>query len=62
MNIIHCDIKPANFLVDKHGHLKISDFGLAKETTRPITRAGGTWAYMAPEVVEGRSFLYGPDW
>lgn len=27
---IHRDIKPENFLIDMHGHLKLTDFGLSK--------------------------------
>jgi hypothetical protein len=73
--LVHRDVKPANIHVGcvglRHDFVKVLDFGLVKEVTRPstdslATEAGlalGTPSYMAPELalsepVDGRADVY----
>ncbi|KAJ1500997.1 ATP binding, partial [Coelomomyces lativittatus] len=55
-NIIHRDIKAANILVDHHGIVKISDFGISQKTQEALevmdTSLQGSVYWMAPEVVK----------
>ncbi|HMD40980.1 MAG TPA: protein kinase [Candidatus Acidoferrum sp.] len=51
--IIHGDVKPANILVTKDGHVKLGDFGIARYANH-ISHSGdlrGTPAYLAPEQI-----------
>jgi serine/threonine protein kinase len=53
---VHCDVKPANILVDKIGNVFLSDFGIARliESTTITMFGAGTAAYMSPEQIQGK--------
>ncbi len=56
--ILHRDIKPSNLLLDLHGRVWITDFGLAKTEGDDLTNTGdvvGTVQYMPPERFRGQS-------
>ncbi|MFA5137802.1 MAG: serine/threonine-protein kinase [Elusimicrobiota bacterium] len=46
--LIHCDLKPANVLLDEQGHVRVADFGQSRVVTESAG-ALGTLFYMAPE-------------
>ncbi len=54
---LHRDLKPQNLLIGRRGEVKITDFGLAMDTSgTPLTQPGvavGTPPYMAPEQLRG---------
>lgn len=53
--IIHCDIKPENFILFPDNRLKLTDFGIARVAHRTIKGGGtGTMGYMAPEQAMGK--------
>lgn len=54
---IHCDLKPANVLIDEGDNVFLTDFGLARPFDVPAdslfgTQLAGTPAYMAPEQID----------
>ncbi|GEM_PF-1642486 len=52
---VHCDVKPANIMINRQGLVFLTDFGIAREVdATTATMAGfGAPAYMAPEQVKG---------
>lgn len=63
--ITHRDVKPGNVLVAKDGHVKLTDFGIARNVSEvTMTRTGimlGSPAYMAPEVASGKGVTPAAD-
>jgi serine/threonine-protein kinase len=53
--VLHRDLKPANIMIDGHGRVRITDFGIAVAADEAQTaQTFGTPAYMAPEQFAGK--------
>ncbi len=53
--LIHCDIKPDNFILFDDDHLRLADFGIAKVSRKTIEGSGtGTIGHMSLEQAMGR--------
>ena len=57
-DIVHRDVKPSNIMVIRDGHVKITDFGIARMASSSVrTQTGmvlGSPKYMSPEQVMGK--------
>ncbi|MGB7597668.1 MAG: serine/threonine-protein kinase [Gallionella sp.] len=58
-DIVHRDVKPSNIMVIRDGHVKITDFGIARMASSSVrTQTGmvlGSPKYMSPEQVMGKT-------
>jgi eukaryotic-like serine/threonine-protein kinase len=66
MNIVHRDISPQNILLSSQGHVKVTDFGIAKarDQIHSKTRTGeikGKFAYISPEQILGKGVDHRSD-
>lgn len=58
LRIVHCDIKPENFIMFPGNRLRLTDFGISKIAQETIRASGtGTVGYMAPEQAMGKPSL-----
>jgi eukaryotic-like serine/threonine-protein kinase len=62
--VIHRDFKPHNVIVDDHGAVKVTDFGIARAGASEMTETGsimGTAQYLSPEQAQGHAVTAASD-
>jgi serine/threonine protein kinase len=64
MGVLYRDLKPENILIDKDGHIKLADFGLAREGVGPKDIAKsfcGSPIYLSPEMISSKGATQSTD-
>lgn len=62
-DVVHCDVKPGNVMIDQGGSIFLTNFGGVRHAESTTTTLGfaGTAAYMAPEHIRGEAVSAATD-
>lgn len=61
MNIVHCDLKPSNIMIDMNGKIKILDFGISQIDGNNMFKNYGTLRYSSLEKITNKKIDFHED-